>query len=105
MEIENGFFAVQEWLYAELGYAERKRGEVGREEDVYELEGTMDLMETAFVRDMLSYLKRAAVLGIDNPNGRQAMGKAIGVGVRMLIAVHDQCGDIGPAGVHSGAGE
>jgi len=53
-------------------------------------------------RQLENYLYRARVLGLDTPNGRQALAKFVSTAVGMLSATVQQFGPLPKAGLPSG---
>lgn len=93
------------WIEEEMEYATTKRGD-RRQEDIANLAHHASTpMLSIFWRDVEMYAKRAGTLGLDNPLGRQALGKAVAVAVAMLEAVAEEFGDLGIPGIPSGHAE
>lgn len=91
------------WLATELDYADQKREEtIGRDHDDADMKALG--LDGIFAQDIRQYLHRAIVLGVENPNGRQALGKMVAVGVAAMESAVRCFGDMPEAGRASGDG-
>jgi len=90
-----------EWLQAELNYSDAKHGDRRPEHDV---EMANDGVAPGFfwADEVMNYVHRANVLGLDNPLGRQAIAKGFAVYEAMLESVERVYGPLPEPGVPSG---
>lgn len=89
------------WLEKEWQYADGKFEE-GRPEHDEEMRQTGVSQDGFWFNQVFQYARRAEILGLENPNGRQAIAKmwaAMGGLVESVIRVY---GPLPPAGVPSG---
>lgn len=92
---------VRQWVRREREYADAKFDDqrIGHDEEMRQY----GIEEDGFwIRQILQYFDRAQVLGLDNPLGRQAMGKAymtLGGFLESMVRVY---GLLPPGGVPSG---
>lgn len=86
---------VYDWISDEHEYARAKWPIETHNERVKDLDGP-------WRTDVGMYLHRAKILGLDNPLGRQAMGKALMTLHHYTEAMVREFGPMPPAGVPSG---
>jgi hypothetical protein len=84
---------VQDWLDDEREYAENKWAP-GEVDDSLSAERYAEFVE--------QYLSRALVLTLENPLGRQALGKALRTAMAMTESVVRTYGPLPPGGLPSG---
>lgn len=89
---------VLAWLKGELYYADQKRA--SRADDDADMARRQ--LKSVFGNDFSMYLGRAQVLGLETPNGRQALGKAVAVSIAALESATRVFGSLPPAGMPSG---
>ena len=90
-----------EWLEQELAYSSAKYGG-GRPEHDTHLKETGANLDGFWVGEILGYVKRASVLGLDNPLGRQALAKGFAVYEAMLESTERVFGPLPEPGHPSG---
>lgn len=93
---------VEEWLNKELLYA-RGKWSIDAHDALTAGFDPDHWMDSVWVRDINMYLHRAGVLGLDNPLGRQALGKALTTVFMCVESVQRHYGPLPSPGVSSGA--
>ena len=83
---------VKAWLDGERAYAEAK----------WEPEKVDAITPEEYEGWVMQYLHRAIVLGVENPNGKQALGKALRTLTGMTESIVRRHGDLPAPGVPSG---
>jgi hypothetical protein len=96
---------VEDWLDEELRmYVYQKFNQLVDAEHIKEFMQPANggRSEGWWTQQLDNYYHRAAVLGLDTPNGRQALGKFVATAICMLVATVDVYGELPKPGVPSG---
>jgi len=94
------------WLAEELPYVDSKWDPIGTD-DSFIVEGGMSKKggvgpDSYFFEQVMQYLQRADTLGLDTPQGKQAVGKALGAMTGLVETVIRVYGSLPRGGVASG---
>lgn len=90
------------WLRGERHYTLEKFGSEQDREHVRDFANAEYGRETWFNSQFDVYYHRAWVLGLDTPNGRQALAKFVSTAAGMLAAATQEYGELPKPGVPSG---
>jgi len=94
---------VEDWLDDELrNYVYEKFNEIQDREHVRHFSEAEVGQDTWWDIQLHQYLDRAKLIELNNPNGRQALGKFVATAIGMLVAAVDEYGELPRAGVSSG---
>jgi hypothetical protein len=94
---------VEEWLDDELrNYVYEKFDLKQDAEHIHQFTNSEIGEDTWWDIQLHQYLDRAKLIGLDNVNGRQALGKYVATAIGMLVAAVDKYGELPHAGVPSG---
>lgn len=97
---------VEDWLDDELrDYVYRKFDPAEDVKHLHEFiaaNSAAELDETWWSKQLANYYHRAKILGLENANGRQALGKFVATAIGMLAAAVDEFGELPEPGVSSG---
>jgi hypothetical protein len=99
---ENAFASVLLWLQRERNYTIEKFGVESDLQHVEDFNLHSPDNATHFDIQLETYLHRAGILGIHNPNGLQALAKFVSTAVGMLAAATQAYGPLPRPGVSSG---
>lgn len=91
-----------DWLTKELAYVDKKFPLSVRGAHHLELEKEGVSSDSYWFQQVYQYVKRAEVLGLDNPLGRQAIAKALSTMFGLVERVVEVYGELPPPGVSSG---
>lgn len=104
----HGLHYVEDWLTGEVAYTQAKFGIELDDEHTKEFSEHIEGVESQYMDDtwwskqLYNYLYRAYTLGLDNPNGRQALAKFVATGQGMLMSAVRVYGPLPYPGVSSG---
>lgn len=90
-----------EWLQHELAYSTTKHGPYRPDHDAH-LKETGAALDGFWAGEIMGYMKRASVLGLDSPLGRQAAAKGFAVYEAMLESIERVYGPLPEPGHPSG---
>jgi hypothetical protein len=91
-----------DWLTKELVYVDKKFPSSVRGDHSSELEQTGVSFDSYWFQQVYQYVKRAEILGLDNPLGRQAIAKGLSTMFGLVERVIEVYGELPPPGVSSG---
>lgn len=101
----HGMHYVEDWLISEVPYTQAKFGIDADDQHIKEFQEASMLggpWETWWNQQLENYMHRAHVLGLDTPNGRQALAKFTATAMGMLMAAVRVYGPLPKPGVPSG---
>jgi hypothetical protein len=99
---DKGHEYLLSWLRQELAYVDEKFPPSIRVVHNSELEKEGVSFNSYWFQQVYQYVKRAEILGLDNPLGRQAIAKALSTMFGLVEGVVATYGELPPPGVSSG---